>query len=1206
MSERRTTSLTVIVHVFAFAALLGAAPSNAAAPDDGAESDGVKSGSVLSLDGTWLLAPDPRNAGREEKWWEKPEAGAKPTKVPWIMQDAFPGYHGVAWYWRDFTPPANPHAGGRCLLRFWAVDYLAEVWLNGQRVGGHEGGEGVFVLDVTDVIKPEKPNLLAVRILNPNNERIDGIVLAETCHYAKAEPFHPGLTFNPGGIVDSVELILAPIARVEDLKVRPDWKTGVVEVEANIRNASATSIRGRITLTIAPATNGQTLDAATLSREFPPGDTCVKAQVRVGQPRLWELNDPYLYRVTSRVRADGSPSLDECSTTCGFRDFRFADGCFQLNGRRVFLKSSHTATIYPIGLHWPHDPDLARREMMQMKMMGFNAIRFFCSVPARYQLDLCDELGFMIYEESFAGWFLADSPKMKERFDHEIGDMIRRDRNHPSVVMWGLLNETPDGPVFRHAVAMLPLVRSLDDSRLVMLNSGRFDGLTGLAGGGSMAGISIWQNKNGALEPNVTHNGNQTSISALGVLWEPGRLSLHPGPSGEFCVVRWTAPADGKYSLSARFISIAEKATTDVHILHNGKPLFDGFVNLEGQGMQTPFAADVPVKAGDTLDFAVGWGNRNYGADSTGAEIVIRSADGKSYDAAREFSIEKNPNGTWSYGQFKSGASPDASTFGPYGQGRLIGAPADAKDVIGSLSNPGSSVWEDVVSDQHPYQRVPHTAAIIRTLRTVNGGKLPIFISEYGIGSSLDLVRMTRDYEMLHAEHTEDARWYRTKLDQFLADWKRWNMEDTFASPEDYFARCLARMAQQRLLSLNCIRANPNCVGHSMTGTTDCGDAGEGIVTLFRQLKPGTVDAVSDGWSPLRWCLFVEPVQVYRGKSARFEAVLANEDVLKPGKYPARVQIIGPDSKKICDRTISVTIPDSAAKPQPAFAMPVFGEDIVIDGPAGKYRFLVSFQQGAAASGGEAEFFVGDPADLPKIPTEVVLWGEDATLAKWLADHGVRTRGFTTTQLAESNREAKPSADAALPGRELILASATPPAPGGRAVFADLARRVARGSNVIFLCPAVFAKDDQPTAFVPLAAKGSLVNLPSWLYHKDEWAKKHPIFAGLPAGDLMDYTFYRDIIPDAVWAGQDIPAEVVAGAINTSIDYSAGLLVSVQSLGAGRFVLNTLQIREHLGQNPAADRLLMNMLRYASRDVEEPPTDLPADFEASLKAMGFE
>ena len=112
------------------------------------------SSAVVSLDGDWLLATDPQNIGREQKWYDGPVAQAKSAKVPWIIQEAFPGYHGVAWYWRDFVAPANPHAQGRYLLRFWAVDYLAEVWLNGVRVGGHEGSEGVFVLDVTEAIKP--------------------------------------------------------------------------------------------------------------------------------------------------------------------------------------------------------------------------------------------------------------------------------------------------------------------------------------------------------------------------------------------------------------------------------------------------------------------------------------------------------------------------------------------------------------------------------------------------------------------------------------------------------------------------------------------------------------------------------------------------------------------------------------------------------------------------------------------------------------------------------------------------------------------------------------------------------------------------------------------------------------------------------------------------------------------------------------------
>ena len=86
--------------------------------------------SVVSLDGQWLLAPDPQNAGRDGQWWTAPRSEAKPTRVPWIIQDAFPGYHGVAWYWKEFEAVAVPEPGGRMLLRFWQVDYKADVWLN--------------------------------------------------------------------------------------------------------------------------------------------------------------------------------------------------------------------------------------------------------------------------------------------------------------------------------------------------------------------------------------------------------------------------------------------------------------------------------------------------------------------------------------------------------------------------------------------------------------------------------------------------------------------------------------------------------------------------------------------------------------------------------------------------------------------------------------------------------------------------------------------------------------------------------------------------------------------------------------------------------------------------------------------------------------------------------------------------------------------
>jgi len=1154
-------------------------------------SRGAAPTAVISLDGEqWLLAPDPKNVGRQEQWFAGPRPGAKRAKVPWIIQDAFPGYHGVAWYWRDFAVPANARPGGRYLLRFWAVDYTAEVWLNGVRVGAHEGGESPFVLDVSDAVKPKGPNRLAVRVLNPTHEPIDGIVLNETPHRNKALPYSSGSAWDQGGIMDSVELLLAPAVRVEDVFARPDWKTGVIRVQANLRNAAEKSIRGQVEFSVAPAASGETVAVVRLTQELPAGDTLVESQLPVPGARLWELNDPFLYRVTARVAADDPASVDESSVRCGFRDFRFADGAFRLNGRRIYLRCSHTGNCCPIGLEMPHDPDILRRDLINAKMMRFNAIRFIAGVAKRYQLDFCDEIGLMVYQESYAGWCLADSPKMPARYDESVLGMVRRDRNHPSITMWGLLNETPDGPVFRHAVSVLPQLRALDDTRLVMLNSGRWD-----SQGAGLAGLEPWRNAN-RVDPCVVRNGTKHTISGLGITWAPGQLSFHPGRDGEYAVVRWTAPADETVEFSAAFLTIAERATTDVHVLHNGKSLFEAGINVRGGGPEAKFRGKIAVRKGDTIDCACGYGNENYGADTTALAVVIKSPGGKVYDAAPDYSPTKNPNGAWSYGQLAPGSFPKSESFARFAVGFT-------EETVGSLSNPGSKVWEDVLSDQHPYQRVPHTAEIVRKLRTLDGRGQPVFLSEYGIGSAIDLMRTVAHYERLGKTEVEDAQLYRTWRDQFLADYKRWHLEEVFARPEDFFAQSNARMAGQRLLGLNAIRSNPNVIGHSMTGTVDQGMTAEGLWTTFRELKPGTADAVFDGWAPLRWCLFVEPVHVYRKTPVRLEAVLANEDALRPGKYPASLQVVGPDTTRVFQRSLTLTIPDRKGKAEPPMVMPVFGEDVTIDGPPGKYRFLATIEQGAAPAGGEVEFYVSDPADMPPVDAQVTLWGEDPGLAKWLGEHGIRSRTSVPARSTAEGGRATSSAPAGQ--REVILASGTPPAPGGAAAFADLARRIASGSTAVFLSPGVLAKEKHPTAWLPAVNKGTLAGLPSWLYHKDDWCRRHPIFDGLPAGTLMDYAYYREIIPDAAWVGQDPPSEAVAGGINASQGYSSGLYVAVYDLGAGRFILNCLRVRENLGSNPAAERLLRNMLRYAARDLAKPAAALPPGFDQQLKAMGY-
>jgi len=337
---------------------------------------------------------------------------------------------------------------------------------------------------------------------------------------------------------------------------------------------------------------------------------------------------------------------------------------------------------------------------------------------------------------------------------------------------------------------------------------------------------------------------------------------------------------------------------------------------------------------------------------------------------AADFPRASNSADPWSCGWFTPGDKPDAATYVRYSESRNKPRPR-----FGSLANPGSSQWQDLVSDRHIYPRVPHTADIIQSLRTADGGSLPPFLSEYGIGSAVDLWRTTRHFEQLGKTEVEDAQFYHDKLDRYLADWKRWKLDEIWPRPQDFFAESLRKMAGQRTLGLNAIRANPNIVGYTLTRMNDHVSCDEGLTTTFRELKPGTADALFEGFAPLRLCLFAEPVNVYRGARVRLEAVLANEDALAPGAYPVRLLVVGPRNQHVFQKTVNVTI----AKESP-FAAPIFAGGVVVDWASDRYRFPASFERGGTATGGATEFYVTDPVEMPAVKSEIVLAGNGPQL----------------------------------------------------------------------------------------------------------------------------------------------------------------------------------------------------------------------------------
>ena len=793
-----------------------------------------------------------------------------------------------------------------------------------------------------------------------------------------------------------MELLTAPAVRIDDLHLAPNWQTGEIAVSATLRNAGKQPAIVRLGLEVTPATGGGNADETALEMTAPVGESVIKGKLGVSQHRLWTLDDPFLYRVSARLQAQGSPVADEQAVRCGFRDFDFTHGYFRLNGHRVFLKSAHSLWTTPIRLHAGDDLPMIRRDIIYAKTMGFNMIRFLPFAASRAHLDLCDELGVMVMQQSASSWAMGDSPQMQQRFDRSLLGVVRRDRNHPSIALWYFLNETKDGPVFRHAIEALPKVRELDATRLCLLNSGRFD--------------------------------------------------------------------------------------------------------------------------------------------------------------------------------------KDKS--------------------IGSLSRPGSPTWDDIqLEDAHHYKNMPHLPSVIDFLRKGIGDRqTPALLSEYGIATAMDLVTLTRYYERLGATDKMDARYYRSKLDQFMVDWNQWKLADIFGRPEDYFKAALSTNAAQRKLGMNAIRANPNMVGYSMTALHDEVSCGEGPITFLRDLKPGVVDAIRSGFAPLKWNLFVEPWNIYRGGTVHAEVVLANEDALRPGDYSVEVVLFDPEQKPVLKETVPLHIPDS--KTELPFALPVWAKEVKIDGIAGRYRLTANFVAGASAVDDEADFLVTDAQQMPPVATTVSLCGKDSGLEAWFKDKGIGCRPFdpaTTT-----------------PHETILVCGQVNPVS-----LQSLTQSIARGAAAVFLTPLVkpislkacavnvsapalygeapgaILEAKEPVTqlqWLPLKAKGTVCVLDECLYRRDDWSRRHPVFDGLPCGGLMDWTLYRNIVPQngVGLTAIDTPDEVVCGALRTSEGYASGWYLGVYRMGAGTAILNCLNIRGNLGKDPVAERLLRNLLNYAAANPHQP------------------
>lgn len=950
---------------------------------------------MQTLNGNWQLALDPNNEGRAGNWFAVVLPEARPAPVPGIVQHVFPAHQGVAWYWHAFTPACLPGKSERCLLRFGAVEYLAEVWLNGIAAGGHEGAETPFELDVTALLRPGE-NLLAVRVVKPGNERVDGLVLAEIPHRNQNDHanFQPGQGYNIAGITGRVELLVVPAVRVADLFARPNPATGRIEVSITLQNDSGSPAQGELTLLAGPAgpaEGGQILETSTSAATLPPGRSVHELAVTIVQPRRWDLDDPFLYRLTARLGGH------ELSIRCGFRDFRVEDGFFHLNGRRIFLRSSHTGNHFPVGQIIPVDPDHLRRDLIMAKAAGFNCIRWIAGVALPEQMDFCDELGLMVYEECYASWAFYDAPNLTERYERSYREMILRDRNHPSVTIWGLMNEMPNGPAFRCAVSFLPKLRELDPTRLVLLHSGRWDA-----------------------DPKIGSVANPGSRE-----WEPV------------------------------------------------------------------------------------WG------------------------------VE----------------GPDA----PAVDNRLGGDPGGYIDQAG---------------DAHVYPPFPMPERHRRQLRTLGQGTKPVFLSEGGIGSQHNAIEELRGFDRLDVpEDLPDRSFIRRMAERFTADWQRFGMDGLYPFPVDFFRDSYRLHSRQRRLFFDMVRSNPRLCGYNLTGLLDHALTGEGLWSFWRRWKPGIVEVLEDGWSPLRWCLFVSPAHGYAGAPLEVEAVLANEGVLRPGTYPVMFRIWSGEGGIAWKQRATVEVPVNGD-----LALPVLRKRLKLNLPAGDYVFAADLERGGAPTGDRLSFKISEAATFPRGRGKLFTWGIDEKVSYFLT-----TRGFTCDPYAPRKQQqtSKP---------RTILIGDVPPAPENKATWGALRQEMEAGAQVIVLSATPFRTDlpkpeDRAQAAPEPHPWHDLLQARTfhdWLYHRECVGKRHPLFAGLQGGGILDWEYWGEVVGHSWFAMPQRPCEVIAAGFAVGYScpggYDSGLLIGRQRVGQGALLFNSLALLEHRGRHPAADRLLLNML----------------------------
>jgi hypothetical protein len=430
-----------------------------------------------------------------------PKNPIKDVQVPGTVEEYFWGadgdsygtaghYQGVSFWWREFEIPADL-AGKKLVLHFASCRLRSEVFVNEQLVGYDLIGNTPFDVDISTAAKTGQKNRLCVRITDPNgNEPDNNFDYADflTRPWGNTRVrIPPSHAF--GGITGRVTLRAFDAVRIADVFVKnkpspsPSHPTDI-DVDIALQNDATVALTGEVRLRIVARDAASTvlLEQAYADVPLPIGTSLLSKSLSTPTAKLWDTTDPNLYRCEVSVQvkpAVGPPARDAQEVVFGYRWFTpdgvgTPDACLRLNGKRVFVRSAISWGYWPINGMFP-TPQLAERQVRMAKAMGLNMLHMHRAIADPQVLEAADEVGLLLYSEP--GGYKCDRGDANARAmaTEKLMRFIRRDRNHPSVVIWGMINEiwVRENLVHDEYLRDMTEVRKLDPTRTLVLASGQ-------------------------------------------------------------------------------------------------------------------------------------------------------------------------------------------------------------------------------------------------------------------------------------------------------------------------------------------------------------------------------------------------------------------------------------------------------------------------------------------------------------------------------------------------------------------------------------------------------------------------------------------------------------------------------------------------------------------------------------------------------------